>query len=965
MSHLNLLFLGPPRIERDSQRVDIDTRKATALLAYLAATGQRHSRDSLAALLYPDSRQERARAALRRTLSSLKSAVGERIEADRDVIGLALGPNDQVDIAAFRHALAACRGHGHGENDVCPRCLGPLRVAADLYRGDFLAGFSLRDSATFDDWQRFETERLRRELTGALGRLVRGLTLAGDLPAAIEQAQRLLASDPLHEPAHRVLMLLYAWTDQPQNALRQYRECVRALNEELGVAPLPETTQVYEAIKEQRTPSPPTHPRAAADSARASQPPVAVPARTLPLVGRARQLAALAALFGQVQADGRLAVLEGEAGIGKTRLAEEFLASTTAAGGAALAGSCFEGETGLAYGVWTEALRAALAQPELAQRLATTAGSVLAEAARLLPELAVGRALPPVAPLDQPGAQGRFVESLCQVVQALAGPQGVLFLDNLHWADDASLELLGYLVHRLAGRPLLALAAWRDEDSPAVQRLRSIARNAQRAGRGSTVHLRRLTPDEVLTLVDTLPNAAGQADLGQRLVRQSEGLPLFVAEYLAVWRADEAAADEQELPQGVRSLLHARLAKVDEPGQQLLAAGAVIGRSFDLETLRAASGRSEEEIVDNLERLVRQGLLREAVASAGGSYDFSHEQLRALVYSETGLARRRLLHRRVAEALQRQPRSAQAAGAAAGQIAHHWQMAGRDLEAAGYYVQAGQHAASLFANGEALAHYETALALGYPDAAALHEAIGDLHTLAGRYSAACTAFEQAAAVGSALAEPAGASLPRIEHKLALVHHRLGDWELAESHFQAAQEAWPANDPAGQAHLLADRSLNAHRQGSQERARQLAEEALRLANAAQDAVGQARAHNALGILARSRGELALAGQHLVQGLALAEALNDLAGRAAMLNNLALVRQAQGDAAAALELTQQALALCVTIGDRHREAALRNNLADLLHAAGQPEAAMAELKQAVAIFAEIGELQQPEVWKLVEW
>jgi hypothetical protein len=437
-------------------------------------------------------------------------------------------------------------------------------------------------------------------------------------------------------------------------------------------------------------------------------------------------------------------------------------------------------------------------------------------------------------------------------------------------------------------------------------------------------------------------------------------LPLFVAEYLRAWRAGETPAEEWPLPQGVRSLLHARLAVVDQAGQQLLATAAVIGRSFDFETLRAASGRSEEETVDCLEQLLRQGLVLER----DDGYDFSHEQLRALVYAETGLARRRLLHRRVADALQRHLRASQAAGPAASQIGYHLQMAGLDGEAAGYFWQAGQHAHSLYANAEALHHFETALALGYPDAVALHEAIGDLHVLAGRYGAAATAYEQAAA---ALPDGAAAAsrLAPIERKLALVHQRQGDWDLAESHFQAAQDAWLPDDMAGLAHLLADRSHNAHRQGNSRRAQTLAAEALRLAGAAQDATGQARGHNALGMLARGQGDLALAGAHLVQGLALAETLNDPASRTAMLNNLALVRQAEGDTVAAIGLTQQALVLCVAIGDRHREAALRNNLADLLHASGQRDAAMAQLKQAVAIFAEVGEAGQPEIWKLVEW
>ena len=983
MPHLTLTLFGPPHIERDGQPVTLDTRKAVALLAYLAVTGQRHGRDALAALLYPETDQSRARATLRRTLSSLKSAIGEpSLLIDREAVALAPDADLWCDVTHFQRLLAQCHSHGHSAHDVCPRCLAPLREAAALYRADFLAGFTLRDSAAFDDWQRFESERLRRELIGALERLVRLLTMEGDLLAAIEQARRLLASDPLHEPAQRILMLLYVWTGQEQAALRQYRECVRVLDEELGVAPLPETTQVYEAIKERRTPPPPAtlrtaQARSAAQPAPAIAPPPpsalppvapAAAAATLPLVGRTAELADLHRLHAAVKTDGRLATLEGEPGIGKTRLAEEFLASVQAAGGTVIAGRCYEGETGLAYAVWIDALRAGLSEPEAAQRLAAAPESAVVEAARLLPELAAGRTLPPAPPLDHPGAQAQFFEGLGQVLQVLAGQSGVLFLDDLQWADGASLDALGYLVHRLAGRPLLLVTAWRSEDSPAVQRLRGLAREAQRAGLGRTLPLDRLQADDVLALAAALPGAPGdQRGVGEILVQRSEGLPLFVAEYLAAWRAGDTPGGAAAMPQGVRSLLHSRLAAVDEAGQQLLATAAVIGRSFDFETLRAASGRGEEETVDCLEQLVRLALVRETNAAAQPSYDFSHEQLRRLVYTETGLARRRLLHRRVAEALLR--RAQPAPGAAAGQIAHHLQLAGREEEAAGYFCQAGEHARTLYANVEALAHFQTALALGHPDAVALHEAIGDLQTLAGRYAAARTAYEQAAALASDIGQPAP-RLPQIEHKLALLHHRQGDWTLAESHFAAAQAAWPAAAPgAKRAHLLADRSLNAHRQGQARRAEALAKEALHEAGQAQDAASQARAHNALGILARSRGDLAAAAAHLTQGVALAEALNDLAGRAAALNNLALVRQDQGDTAAAIALTEAALALCAAQGDRHREAALHNNLADLLHAAGQPAAAMEHLKQAVAVFAEIGQPAgvpwQPEIWKLVEW
>ena len=191
------------------------------------------------------------------------------------------------------------------------------------------------------------------------------------------------------------------------------------------------------------------------------------------------------------------------------------------------------------------------------------------------------------------------------------------------------------------------------------------------------------------------------------------------------------------LPGGVQDLLRGRLRTVGETAGQVLAAAAVVGRSFDFDTVREASGRGEEETLASLEELVSRALIREVrdAPSEGPTYDFDHDKLRALVYDGTGLARRSLLHRRAAAALAARARGREA-GPLAGQVARHHRLAGQDAEAAEYSRLAGDHARGLYANGDALAHYEEALALGHPDIAALHEAMGDLLTRHGEYGAA-------------------------------------------------------------------------------------------------------------------------------------------------------------------------------------------------------------------------------------
>jgi tetratricopeptide (TPR) repeat protein len=384
----------------------------------------------------------------------------------------------------------------------------------------------------------------------------------------------------------------------------------------------------------------------------------------------------------------------------------------------------------------------------------------------------------------------------------------------------------------------------------------------------------------------------------------------------------------------------------------------------------AASQRSEDEIIDALEHLLAHSLIAEVGRSAATQttapapmYDFSHEKLRTLVYEDTSLARRRLLHRRVAEALLVQTRAAHAPTAFAGHIAQHYRLAGQAQQAATYFKLAGEHARTVYANQEALADFEAALALNHPDAATLHEAIGDLRTLGGEYAAAIASYE------AALAQCVAQHCATIRHKLAGVHQRRGAWGLAEQQLAAALTTLGTTGTSSQrARIAVDRSLVAHQQGKQHGAQALARQALELAKAADDPYALAQAHNILGILASRAGDFATAQHHLEQSLALAETLDDRSIKAAALNNLALVYGASGDVERAIALTEQALRLCAAQGDRHREAALHNNLADLLHTAGHSGDAMAHLKHAVAIYAEIGVeagTVQPAIWKLAEW
>ena len=317
MSHLSLFLRGSPRLEGDGVPVEFARRKNVALLAYLAMTGTSHTRDFLITLLWPELEPSRARASLRRNLSVLRRALGEeQLLTGGDSIALESTADFSVDVDQFHRLLRAWQAHGHPEAEVCAKCLEALSEAVELYRGDFLAGFTLQDSVAFDDWQFFQTEGLRQELGSALERLARGYSAQGQHETPIPHARRWVALDPLHEPAHRELMRIYAQAGQRAAALRQYRECERVLEEELGAVPSEETTALYEEIRarlEQR--------EASSVATPAPRPRHNLPAQPTPFIGREAVLGEIKERLEDPAC--RLLTLVGPGGSGKTRLALE------------------------------------------------------------------------------------------------------------------------------------------------------------------------------------------------------------------------------------------------------------------------------------------------------------------------------------------------------------------------------------------------------------------------------------------------------------------------------------------------------------------------------------------------------------------------------------------------------------------------------------------------------------------
>ena len=908
-------LLGPPEALIEGRPIQVDTRKAIALLAYLAVE-KTASRDTLASLLWAESSEERARATLRRTLSSLRAAAGaDLIDADRNRVSLIGGIHSDLD--SLYAELEATSGHDHDPHDVCSLCIPHLRRATTIYRGSFLEGFAVRSSPEFEDWVRGMAESIRLRVGDAFHRLATALAANGEYPASISAVNRWIELDNLHEPAHRLLMLLHAWAGDRPGSMAAYRNWVAILDQELGVAPLEETTELYEAIlDEDLPPAPGMRRRVRAEKS---------PSRNAPtdMIDRVTELEELYEALDPVDEAGQLLAVTGAPWMGKTRLLDELAGEATDRGRLVLVGRAFRMEQTLPYGVATQVLRSAV--PHLAEADARIPAWALAEIGRLLPELGPG----PTEPIPDRFGELRVLEAIHRAMSGLAAVRPLLIvLDDLQWIDPGSSAVFSYLVRRLPGVSMLVVVAARTGEDLLPAAAEMIA-NADR-----TIMIGPLTTPQLIPLVNDDEDAA------HRLREETGGVPLLVAEALST-------DDGPSLPTpGMTRYMESRLSEVGDLARQILTAAAVLNGMCDAGLLRETSGRSEEEVVEAVEELVEAGLLRELPES--DALGFTLDALERVTYESTSLVRRRLLHRRAARAMSERGHARTDAGLAAAIAAQHG--AAGDPEAAGWYRLAGDLARSVYANDSARGFYETSLALGQSDVAGVRLALGELAMTAGDYAGARRELTLAAA------HAAPDRLGLIEHRTGEVERLLGRFEFAEEHFQRALESHPA--PAA---VYSDWALLAHRTGDPDKATDLAAKAREAAEAEGEPGQLSRVRNILAVVSADRDQ---ALEHVEQALRLAG--DDSILRMAALNNKAVLVSDGGDHDAAIEHVREAVAIAERTGHRHREAALWNHMADLHHRAGRDRESQGALTRAVSLFANVdaGDLE-PELWLLSRW
>ncbi|HEU4894992.1 MAG TPA: BTAD domain-containing putative transcriptional regulator [Acidimicrobiia bacterium] len=903
---LDIRLLGSPIVTVDGETIDVDTKKAIAMLAYLVVE-RVADREGLSGLFWADSPPDRARGTLRRTLSALRSAIGPgAIDADRSRVELTA--DYRSDLATFDAAISETRGHGHDGGDVCDRCVAPLSTAAELYRGDFLGPFAIKDAPDFEDWARSVTESYRLKAGSAFQRLAMALAGTGDYGSAIDAAARWIDLDELHEPAYRLLMLLNAWAGDRPGAIQAYRQCVAVLDRELGVPPLEETTELYEAILDEDLPPAPGARRTVRAVQRVDRVPNGMLDRTDAVATLEQALAG---------GEGGICVITGDSWMGKTRLLEHLRGEASQRGFFEVSGRAYRAETDLAFGVATQLLRGLMDDLDH-QAVPSWA---LEELSRLDPRLSHGQS----AQSNERLGQLRLREAFLTLVQVVAerGPT-LLDIDDGQWMDTASAELLAYVLRRHGTGHCVFVIGTRDLDSldPSLHDVLSSA--------DVRVHLGPLGVEDIAA---EFPDV----DVGP-IIEATGGIPLLVQE------AIESPSDTGRSTSVIR-YMDARSERLTDLSRQVMAGIAVLDGMCDAQLLRDTSGRTDDEIVEAVEELAAAGLIQE---DADGHLGFTLDVLEGITYESTSLVRRRLLHGRAAEALEARPRSRTDARLATA-IAGHMRRAGNE-DAADWYRLSGDLARAVFANSEAVASYENAIALGHPDLGGLHLCLGELALARGDYQTATRELRAAAS------QVDGPELAHVEHRIGDLNRLLGRFALAEESFERARPEHP--EPA---ELYADWALLKHRTGKSGEATTMATMALDAAANGGDERRVARALNILGVVSPDAGT---ALDYFERALETAGPNSTV--RMAALNNKAQRLSETGAPEPAIALIEEAIALAGRTGYRHHQAALLNHLADLNHRMGREQEANEALTEAVTIFADIDAGDwEPEVWLLREW
>jgi DNA-binding SARP family transcriptional activator len=722
-------ILGPLEVCGETGTLPLGGAKQRALLAILLV----HANEVVSAERLLDDlwgeRQPRSGAkALHVYVSQLRKVVGEgRILTQPPGYVLRLGQKE-FDVARVERLREQARGAEPHEASAL------LRDALATWRGPPLA------DVAFESFAQPEIARLEELRTGTLEQRIDADLALGRHSELIGELEALVREHPLRERLRGQLMLALYRSGRQVEALNAYQDARRILVEELGVEPNRALSELHQAILRHDE---------------SIELPVAEPVAEEPrgvFVGRNAELGELVtALDGAFAGRGRLFLLVGEPGIGKSRLAQELAAHAAARGARVLVGRCWEAGGAPAYWPWIESLRSYVRERE-SEALRGELGTGATEIAQIVPE--VRRAFPdlpaPIA-LESEGARFRLFDAIADFLQrASADRPIVLVLDDLHAADAPSLLLLQYLARGLGSTRMVVVGVCRDVDPVPGESLTAMLAGLAREPVTRRVRLHGLSEPDIEELVELTASELASPELAEALHARTEGNPLFVAETIR-WLTAEGGpstnAKRIAVPETVRDVIARRLTHLSDECNAMLGLASVLGRDFALAPLARLSDTEEDDVLEELESAVAARIVTE-VNDALGGFRFAHVLIRDALYDDLTPARRVRLHRQAARVLE--DLLGDEPGPHLAELARH-AIAGRDfVRAFDYSRRAGDHALHVLAYEEAARHYESALEAlelggGGDEATRCHVllALGEAQSRAGSSEAARASFLRA------------------------------------------------------------------------------------------------------------------------------------------------------------------------------------------------------------------------------
>jgi DNA-binding SARP family transcriptional activator len=643
---LELALLGSPEVRLRGQPLNLPTRKALALLVYLACEPGVHPREKLASMLWPDNDETGGRTALRKALGFLTAEFELRgkmlfLNVNRDALSFKSDPSVAHHLQDLE--LAAKQARNPDDADL-ENLRTSLEQTCDRVRGEFMAGFSLPDAFDFEDWLEVRREATRRDFDAVLQRLARVQAGIGHVPLALATARKRLELDNLNEAAHRAVIELHLESADRSGALEAYKACQIILERELGIAPAAPTQALAERARAgvPEVSSPVVQVAVIAPKVR-----VVTPTQNAPFVGREREWQLLEDAWNA----GLISFVSGEPGSGKSRLMREFLT----AHGAFVTLENRPGDANVPYSSLARHLRVLLKFAPI-----TLPAWVNAELARILPEL--GEA--PEISSEQ--GKLRFMQAvaaaLTQVVESFENTVALLY-DDAQFTDLSSSEVTSFALETLeydARERLRILYAYRPHELPADLEMRvkyTLDRNE-----GVLVELEPLAANDLETLLFQLEASTEMGsevhDLAQTLAKVTGGNPLFVLETLKSLREMtgqtlNAANLEQMRTQGglprslkVNQVISQRLERLSKPARDLVRVAAVMGQEYSLERAAMVLETDALRLANASEELEAAGILRGA--------RFAHDLLFETTLSGIQRSSKQLLNTRALSALRDQ-----------------------------------------------------------------------------------------------------------------------------------------------------------------------------------------------------------------------------------------------------------------------------------------------------------------------